>query len=1076
MNTTFTRLMWKEYRAQRMLWIVLLLGWLGLHLIFIFNEQSVLDAAPVMVMIPVCFLVAAATIAFAGEEDDKTANLLRMLPCRTSSLMSAKITTIVLGCMTLCLAMLVQSAALEFMLRVVVLILRDSGFQPFGIQIRLAGLSDIKAVSWQDGEMLYAPAFLALVFASGMFASMNARSIFSAVGATVVVVLGIMITAFSITSDVHQYQLGVIAPWIAGVAAILIVFSTVFLSRPWHLGQLPRRWTLPTTAGSLSVRRIPAFAWFWQGWLKRIAAQPLTLRRGLRMLTWRECRLAVPFAVTWLTMGTMICAGRYFSNGEYPWPFMFLFVFIHECGQRTMREDQRSGSVLLLANSGVHPLQIWIAKMFSWLLVMCVVGFAVITMDALVPCPGPNESSQGFEPRILNIIDTLRVPEFGRPLGRLDAPSASADHWLQASVCLAAVLGLFSLGQLTACWIRRQIIAFAASSVVTIAASFLCFYVKMKDWPVWIALVPIPFCLLLATATTARQCFERSVTWRLRIRQTLWLVVPCVVFPLLGLLAWGYQPLFAIVSLDHDSKNAVHGVYNLVNPGGTPEIAQLTALARSPWSEWDRLDNPADTKCWLEFAAAVEKFPIHRLMIGQSGYVGERVSEYQGQGPRLLSQSHFLEKGPDIIRHLLKPFDAELAENNRFPSIPVMWTAPWSSPPAVPLSVALLEDARHRENNGDIAGAVQQIVRAIHANRSLAMQTSSWANWLVCLDAERIALGRLRLILGSADLSTVDLDALFAELKSALVMTQRDGKDVAQWQDPQLMLQRRTLFWSTATFTDEAFFDYLGQLPNDQFGFETQNAFGEMKAANHGYRAFEPARAIYTMWLAEALLVEKYRSMTIDGRVRFSVDTPSQRICQLKRFMATSNLADLNVDLLVVESENNVNNVLIQHVDTIASERATLLTIMLQQYRLAHGKLPDNLLDLPDGDPANTRIQTDPWTGGPFFYAAAGCRSPLKLHFGRTSPRVTPSQPLLYSAGGYGFSFQSYVATPSMNEPIEMYKLPPNVVVFLGLSDNVDWRIGQIATPVTVFPVLVVDPPVPEIDWLPGQVGAGKEQ
>ena len=53
MNTTFTRLMWKEYRAQRMLWTVLLLGWLGLHLIFIFNEESVLDAAPVILMIPI---------------------------------------------------------------------------------------------------------------------------------------------------------------------------------------------------------------------------------------------------------------------------------------------------------------------------------------------------------------------------------------------------------------------------------------------------------------------------------------------------------------------------------------------------------------------------------------------------------------------------------------------------------------------------------------------------------------------------------------------------------------------------------------------------------------------------------------------------------------------------------------------------------------------------------------------------------------------------------------------------------------------------------------------------------------
>ena len=1076
MNTTFTRLMWKEYRAQRMLWTVLLLGWLALHLIFIFNETSVLDAAPVVLMIPICFLVAAATIAFAGEEDDKTSNLLRMLPCRTSSLMSAKIITIVAGCITLCLSMLVLSTALEFMLRAVFEILLASGIRPFGFQSPVAGKSDFNAVSWQDGEMLYAAAFLALVFASGMFASLNARSIFSAVGATVVVVLGIMITAFTITSDVHQYQLGIIAPWIAGVAAILMVISTVFLSRPWHLGRLPRRWAMPEAAGDFSARRIPAFAWFWHGWLRRIVAQPLTLRRGMSMLTWRECRSAAPFAMTWLTIGAIICAGRYFSNGQYPWPFMFLLVFIHECGQRTMREDQRSGSVLLLANMGVHPLQIWIAKIFTWLLVMCVVGFAAITMDAVIPFASPVESSQSPGTRILNIIDLLRVPEFGRSFGRHDSPSASADHWLQAGVCLAAVFGLFSLGQLTACWIRRQIIAFAASLVVTIAAAFLYFYVVMKDWPAWIAIVPIPFCLLLATATTAREWIDRTVTWRLRIRQTSWFVLPCVVFPLLGLLAWARQPMIALVSLNLDLQYDVSSLYNLQNPAAVPEIAQLIALTRARWSEWDTLDNPEEKKCWLEFAAAVEKSPLHRMLIAQSGDVAGKA--FDGQPPRLLSHSQFLEHSHDIIRDLLKPFDAVLAEKNRFPVIPVMWTAPWSNTPAVALSLALLEDARYRESNGDIAGAVQQIMRAIHVTRSLAMQTSSWANWLVCLDAERVALGRLRLLLGSADLSTVDLDSLLAELKSTLVMTQRDGKNVNQWQDPQLMLQRRTLFWATATFADEAFFDQLRKLPDNQRGFESQYALGDTEVAIRSHRDFEPRRAIYTMWLSEVLLVGKYRSMTIDGRVHFSGDAPKERILQLKRFMATSNLADLNVDLLVSESENNVNNVSIPHIDTIASERATLLTIMLQQYRLAHGTFPDslvNLLDLPNGDPSNNRIQTDPWTGAPFFYAANGCKSPLKLHLGRTSPRITPAQPLLYSAGGYGLSLQSHFETPSLSETTEMYKLPPNVVVFLGLSDDGDWRIGQIATSVTAVPAPVVDAPAPATNLAPGQMDAVKE-
>ena len=293
------------------------------------------------------------------------------------------------------------------------------------------------------------------------------------------------------------------------------------------------------------------------------------------------------------------------------------------------------------------------------------------------------------------------------------------------------------------------------------------------------------------------------------------------------------------------------------------------------------------------------------------------------------------------------------------------------------------------------------------------------------------------------------------------------------------MLHRRTLFWSNAAFSDESFFDKLRKLPVDQSGFESLYALFEMEAAIHGNPAFEPARAIYTMWLSEALLVEKYRSMTNYGRVRFSGDPQSKRLLQLKRFMATSELADMSYDLFAAESDTVANNVFIYHIDTVASERATLLTIMLQQYRLAHGKFPDSLvslLELPNGNPSNTIIQTDPWTGGPFLYTATGHESPLKLQLGLKSPRVTPAQPLLFASGNYGWSLQSYIATPLMSEPTELYKLPPNVIVFLGLSDEVDWRIGQVATTVTVLPQHTVDPSAPATPGLPGEMGASEEQ
>ena len=110
------------------------------------------------------------------------------------------------------------------------------------------------------------------------------------------------------------------------------------------------------------------------------------------------------------------------------------------------------------------------------------------------------------------------------------------------------------------------------------------------------------------------------------------------------------------------------------------------------------------------------------------------------------------------------------------------------------------------------------------------------------------------------------------------------------------MLQRRTLFWSTAIESDGGSYEKQQTLPNYQRGFESYSNFSNMALQSLNQWRVETPRAIDTMRFSEALLVEKYRSMTIDGRVRFSVDTPTQRIGQLKRFMATSNLADISVD------------------------------------------------------------------------------------------------------------------------------------------------------------------------------------
>ncbi len=1037
MNTAFTRLMWKEFRAQRMLSIVLLAGWLVLHLLVLFNGKSVLDLTPPIVMIPILFIVAAAVIAFAGEEDEKTSNFLRMLPCRTPTLMSAKLSAIISGCLALCISMLVLSVVLELVVSTTITVFALFVGRPVDFTFP-AFRPQPHDVSLHHGEQMYFAAFVTLAFAASVFASMMTRKALSAVGLTAATLSGIMITAWILASEASRRQQGgTLAPWHEGIATILIAISTALLARPWHLGHLPLRWPTSRFAGNSVIRGIPSFSGLWQRWLRRIAAQPLTMSRTLTTLTWRECRSAVPFAMTWLTIGIMICAGRYFSSAFYPWPFLFLFVFVHECGQRTMREDQRTGSISLLANIGVHPLQVWISKTFVWLFVVCIVGIAVIAIDNCNFEPGISKPTPALPGRVSDIVDAIRVPQWGQRPDSQKPPSTSADHWLQLSVCFAVTLGLFSLGQLTASWIRNQIIAFAASLIAVFASALLFNLVIFGDWPAWVTLVPIPFCLLFATAATARHWIDRRETWRLRLDQLALLVIPFVVFPILGSYGRQWQPQLALSSLSKETGIAIRLADNLPNTNISPEMASLLAMAKTPSENWRDLDKPADTKCWYEFATALERFPLHQMAIPQGGYRGDRIANYRE--PLLLSNAIYLEKGPEIIRELLQPFDDVLAKTNAFPPLPIAWTAPWSNTPTVPLSLLLLENARHREADGDIAGAVNQIVRAIRVTKSQAMQTSSWANWLACLDAERVALGRLRILLGTADLSSSDLESLLAELKSVVAI---------QWQDPRMMLQRRTLFWSDVMLRGP-FVMELATLPPVQQDFEIEEISLRIQKTWRVLKGSEALRACDTMMFSKSLLVSKYNSMAIDGKAQFLAQLQAERIQQLKRFIATSHFADLDVDIQAAGSETE-SATLNPQIDTIASERATLLTIMLQKYRIAHGKFPESLLELPDSGPLDDLIRTDPWTGSEFFYGPPGHTPPFRLGLSGDETPVVFGQPVLFTPGALQARLKSYDGLTIVKDSFEMYKLPENLIPFLGLSDVVDLRYEQISSKVTV--------------------------
>lgn len=1027
MKTAFTRLMWKEFRTQRMLWTTMVIGAVFFYVILRVLVAPWTASVPITIVFVFLYLAAAFAITFAAEVEDATAGLLRMLPLRTSTLILAKILAALISSVLLAAAIVILCGLMEPLFRMFTQLHRN----------------ERNSIDFDAGDVVVFLCNILLLCTASVFTSLTSKRVVSSVGMACLIVLA----AYSVTiTSTSHLQTSIVARWLAS-SSCLLIGGACLLARPWHLGRIPRQRFFGDSINTSFDRRIPSGSWLFQTLLQRIVARPASQSRVRSMLFWRELRSVIPFGLIWLAIGVVICIARSFILVGPPFTFLFLLIFVHECGQRTMRDDQRSGALSLLANIGIQPRQIWRIKIQTWFLVMCLVGLALCGLDAVFPC----KTGHPAHFIIFRIVDAIRVPLAGVDPKNLRQEAFSiADRWLQAGVCLSAVLGLFSIGQLTACWFRLQIVAFGASFIAVGSGAALITAAVVFDWPIWIGVVPIPVCFLLATAITARLWIEGRATWRLRITQAALVVIPCTIFPFLAWIVWMIQPYMAAVTFSHESGASLWGVYNLQN-SPTPEIAHLSAIAHTSSANWQELDNPEDAETWYHFA---DDFEASRLKQDINDF-HLKTHSAASIAPYSIWTSSFppVDIAPDEIHKLLLPFDTLYEHSNRVPLLPVIWTSPWSQTPAVRLTMVLLEDARKRELSGDVNGALRQIGRAIRLNHSLALQTSSWDDWLLCLQAKRAALGRMRLLLGSADLSNIDLDTLYAALKQPNVMLEQSFSDGAEIQNPTAMLQRRSLFWASALLDNESLFERIHRLPKRQQSFELQEKKFLLDEARFEAEVWGTRmRALQLMRFSQVMLEDKYRKLTTSGRTHVpSADQArSTGLQHLQRYLATSTFTDLDVDQTVLESADASDFFVSKTINTIASERATLLTIMLQKYRIVHGKFPDSLIDLSEIDRTDTLIRTDPWTGTPFLYISPNHAPPLRLEFVTSAPLITFGQPVLHTPGVLQIGLKSYVPLPTANGSIEMYKLPENVILFLGLSDGIDWRYEQIASKVTV--------------------------
>ncbi len=966
----------------------------------------------------VFFIVAATAIAFAGEVDDRTVNLLRMLPCSTATLMAAKLTAVVTGCLTLFGAM----AAL-------------SGF------IEVAGLAFPKIWRTEENNLPFDDvwfqgfaASMVLLFVTTIVASLVTKRVIYAVGLAAVIFLAILTISGYVWYGVGQQRPYSGPPfWWFLLTNVPVATIASILVRPWHYGRIPRDLHPLQTMFTRSSGRVSHLIPRWTSLLKRIVARPFSHGRAGKTLVWRECRSAIPFAILWLLAGTLICAGRcVVASHDYPWPGLFLLVFIHECGQRTMRADQRAGSISMLANMGVSPRSILLTKTATWLIVMIPVLMLIVVLDAFLPNRYTGNAFIGQELRILEAISQIRVPHVSGSTN-ITRDSTAVDLWLQASTSMAVVLLIFSVGQLTVCWIQRQILAFAASLFLLFAIGIWIRICIEQDYSIWISVMPIGLCFLLATLMTARQWIDGTTNWKLRVQQVAWVILPSVLFAAAGRCYWTLEPTYVVLQ-------SIRYMYSdqeyLRNPQVRASLEPLNEAISFPTSQWQQLDVTPVAKIWQQFATQLAGSTElkRRLTPPVSGWLVGRDEELPTPGMQ--------DEDRLGVAALLQIFDDHLAIKKEWPLLPVSWTAPWSNTPAPSIVFLLLADAAEREKMSDIPGSVRQHVRALQLTRALANQTASWKNWTACVRSEQAALDSLRQLLGSADLTHVDLNDVYGSLKELLIFS-KNGR----WQplDPRPMLHRRYVFWSIVAWdADNALRNIRGESRDMDAFAGSMSTVSELQAQIESKGWSRLQRAMTTMQISDAILNSEFAIVPDGGRLGQSNvrgmngmdDARASASRAVQRFAATSTIGDLNEDPAMLSDRLNPK-VFPIIINITAEERATLLTVLLHRHRIQHGKFPDSLMDLDEGDPVFSFMVTDPWSGAPFFYASQGVSRPLRRGHQEEGFRVAAGQPILFSPGRFAYPLQHYMRGPAQNESTRFSTaiLPPNLILFLGLDE-----------------------------------------
>jgi ABC-type transport system involved in multi-copper enzyme maturation permease subunit len=466
------RLVWKEYRQLRTLWLGCCLGTYGLMLIIaitlIMNRSTFAEeAASLTFWIPFVYLIAGAAIQYAGETEERTAFHLIQLAPSLRVLLAGKVGFLVASAAILQIALFAFAGILALFDRhanPAFDLVRDAGFLISVFVIMYVHVT-LWAMLW---SLLVDKALVAVVLAVVLLFPLE------------LILQLIAVPRPSVSPSDWGWFLAILGSHFVVDSMFMVI--VVILAHGWLNGRpallsiVPIR--LPRPQRRLTERTLARTEEAPQGWQR-------TWQR-LRWLEWQSLRavlfwsaiLAIPVVLLMVALGPGNSRNLAAMALILPWSCALLGVF-------AWRNEQLNHGYRQLVYRGASPLALWLNKLFCW-------GVMPIAAGSMVAI--------GIQWMGEDVTQVLRF-------GDVDLDRISA-HWFFAA-CLS-----FSIGFLGGSTQRRSLLALGMAIGFGYAAFIWVMAVTYAPLPANLFLWPLPALFLYVSWRHLPDWWlERSGPW-----------------------------------------------------------------------------------------------------------------------------------------------------------------------------------------------------------------------------------------------------------------------------------------------------------------------------------------------------------------------------------------------------------------------------------------------------------------------------------------------------------------------------------------------------------------------------------